>query len=39
MELAGKDAKQEADIETKGLGTPATRAGTIEILSKELVKG
>jgi DNA topoisomerase-3 len=39
MELAGKDAKQEADIETKGLGTPATRAGTIEnLIQKELVK-
>src|SRR5699024_11698921 len=32
MELAGKDAKQDLDIETKGLGTPATRAGTIENL-------
>lgn len=39
MELAGKDAKQEADIETKGLGTPATRAGTIEnLIQKELIK-
>ena len=39
MELAGKDAKQDLDIETKGLGTPATRAGTIEnLIQKELVK-
>ena len=38
MELAGKDAKQEADIETKGLGTPATRAGIIEnLIQKELI--
>lgn len=39
MELAGKDAKQDLDIETKGLGTPATRAGTIEnLIQKELIK-
>ena len=39
MELAGKDAKQDTGIETKGLGTPATRAGTIEnLIQKELVK-
>ena len=39
MELAGKDAKQDTDIETKGLGTPATRAGIIEnLIQKELIK-
>jgi DNA topoisomerase-3 len=39
MELAGKDAKQDVDIETKGLGTPATRAGIIEsLIQKELIK-
>ena len=39
MDLAGKDAKQDLDIETKGLGTPATRAGTIEnLIQKELIK-
>ena len=39
MELAGSDAKQGVDIETKGLGTPATRAGIIEnLIQKELIK-
>lgn len=39
MELAGKDAKQDVDIITKGLGTPATRAGIIEnLIQKELIK-
>ncbi len=39
MELAGKDAKQDLDTETKGLGTPATRAGIIEnLIQKELIK-
>ena len=38
MELAGKDAKQDTGIETKGLGTPATRAGIIEnLIQKELI--
>ena len=39
MELAGSDAKQGADLEVKGLGTPATRAGIIEnLIHKELIK-
>lgn len=39
MELAGKDTKQDVDIITKGLGTPATRAGIIEnLIQKELIK-
>ncbi len=39
MELAGKDAKQDVDIESKGIGTPATRAGIIEnLIQKELIK-
>ena len=39
MELAGKDEKQDVDIITKGLGTPATRAGIIEnLIQKELIK-
>lgn len=39
MELASKDAKQDVDIITKGLGTPATRAGIIEnLIQKELIK-
>ncbi|MGX6979330.1 DNA topoisomerase 3 [Vagococcus elongatus] len=39
MELAGKDAKQDVEIITKGLGTPATRAGIIEnLIQKELIK-
>ena len=39
MELAGKDAKQDTGIETKGLGTPATRAGIIEnLIQKDLIK-
>ena len=38
MKLAGKDAKQDVNIETKGLGTPATRAGIIEnLIQKELI--
>ena len=39
MELASKDEKQDVDIITKGLGTPATRAGIIEnLIQKELIK-
>jgi DNA topoisomerase-3 len=37
MELAGRDAKE--DIDRKGIGTPATRAGIIEnLIQKELIK-
>ena len=37
MELAGRDAKE--DIDSKGIGTPATRAGIIEnLIQKELIK-
>lgn len=37
MELAGRDAKE--DIDNKGIGTPATRAGIIEnLIQKELIK-
>lgn len=37
MELVGRDAKE--DIDSKGIGTPATRAGIIEnLIQKELIK-
>lgn len=37
MELAGRDTKE--DIDSKGIGTPATRAGIIEnLIQKELIK-
>ncbi|WP_195923509.1 DNA topoisomerase 3 [Clostridium tepidum] len=37
MELAGRDAKE--DIDRKGIGTPATRAGIIEnLIQKEFIK-
>ena len=37
MELAGRDAKE--DLDCKGIGTPATRAGIIEnLIQKELIK-
>jgi len=37
MELAGRDSKE--DIDNKGIGTPATRAGIIEnLIQKELIK-
>ncbi|MCR1935054.1 DNA topoisomerase 3 [Clostridium tepidum] len=39
MELAGSDANQDVEVERKGLGTPATRAGILEnLINKELIK-
>jgi DNA topoisomerase-3 len=39
MELAGSDANQDVELERKGLGTPATRAGILEnLINKELIK-
>ncbi|PID82031.1 MAG: hypothetical protein CSB16_03400 [Clostridiales bacterium] len=39
MEVAGNDISKGIDVERKGLGTPATRAGIIEtLLSRELIK-
>ncbi len=39
MELAGSEARQDVEVERKGLGTPATRAGILEnLINKELIK-
>ncbi|QAT60281.1 DNA topoisomerase III [Acidilutibacter cellobiosedens] len=39
MELAGSEARQDMELERKGLGTPATRAGILEnLINKELIK-
>lgn len=39
MELAGSDANQDIEVERKGLGTPATRAGILEnLINKEFIK-